>query len=434
MDLFSGRDVEAFVFSVGDKVFMIKRAVIKKVITDYGHFDNLQDFVNFLMLNQGYLIVGSDVGVALDSHKGKLKTSSGLHITRDAARIVGLSASGLYNYIDINPGVDLRNLAKDVPQETLTGSRESVESQKDSDESSNVLTTPDAASSLITIPDSAAKNTTKQGTPKQGTIPKVASAGASGTQQNESSMDEVIRKAITAIKEISRDPSFYEYQGFDPLKMQERIVKTGKELEVATFEIDGSRINFHGKYVANDIAFLVSLGLMRGNNVDKMKKNSTEELVAILNDFVKGYHLRGKVSNSQNIITLMRVVASFPTVAYNAASSGRARNMVPELTDNLALSQPVCFQMVKRQSFGLYAAHFLTVAYKIDKIISTKPTDIIKLWNYMILGYTSLASPESKRLANIGEVKTKDLSLIQADASKLDAITAKIAKNAPERI
>jgi hypothetical protein len=213
----------------------------------------------------------------------------------------------------------------------------------------------------------------------------------------------LINNAIGNITFI--DSSIFDYQGFDPIKIRELILVKGTSKNTQQVKVGGKTVSFLGNSVGNDVAFMVTLGLLRGNGLKKIEQKSVPELNAILRMMSSAYALVEKTDRSPTAITLMRVVNAFPEVAYAALLAGRGRD-ITGLGFTPVLANSVSFQMVHPNNFKDYAMHFLYVNHLVDKVINKPPkkiTELKDLWNYMILSYNSSAAPVlAKRLNNIG--------------------------------
>lgn len=98
----------------------------------------------------------------------------------------------------------------------------------------------------------------------------------------------------------------YEYQGFDAKVVAEQMAARGVS---KVHEKEGSKV---GAYM--DRLTLVVIGLMRGANLDKVRKGMKEANKSKLDTLVRHYGLQSKPVDTA-AITLPRVIATFPGLA-----------------------------------------------------------------------------------------------------------------------
>lgn len=216
-------------------------------------------------------------------------------------------------------------------------------------------------------------------------------------------VSQLVAQAMGSISLI--DVNIFEYQGFDPNKIRQMVLALGSAVPEKVVQVGNRNINLGGRSIGNDLAFMVTLGLMRGNGIKKIEQKSLPGLNIMLKIVQGTYKLVEKTDGSATAITLMRIVNSFPEVAFAALSNGRGRN-IASLQCSLVLANSVSFQMVKRENFKNYAMHFLYVNHRVDLIINKAPkkiTPLKELWNYMILAFNSTVIPNESRMSNIGE-------------------------------
>jgi hypothetical protein len=238
-------------------------------------------------------------------------------------------------------------------------------------------------------------------TAPQATLPKPS---GSRPPNMEVTLPMLVADAIRNISVVGLD--VFDYQGFDPMKIRQIVLDKGSNTKTKPIKVKGVDINFFELHVGNDVAFMVTLGLMRGNGLKKIEQKSLPEMNAILKLMINAYGLQEKTDRSPIALTLMRIVNSFPEVAYAALVAGRGRD-ITGLGLTPLLANPVSFQMVQFENFKDYAMHFLLVSHHIDLVINKPPkktTGLKELWNYMILSYKSPVIPNNKRLPGIGQV------------------------------
>lgn len=260
----------------------------------------------------------------------------------------------------------------------------------------------------------------------------------SGLQSRIMDLSQLVSLSLESINLI--DLNLFNYEGFDPVAIRNLVFKISQEGNGTTIAINGRPFEFHKGNSHNDLNFLVTLGLMRGNQLAKISSKSCKELQTVLKAMVQKYKLKEKTDGMSTTLTLMRIVNSFPEVAFNALQAGRGRD-ITGLGISVVLANSVSFQMVNRANFRRYAKHFLFVNQKIDRIINKKRkegfTSLKELWNYLILAYNSPIIPDGKRYSDIGTplgVERDHLILSQSEEAQWVQICAKVDSNDPSQI
>lgn len=237
---------------------------------------------------------------------------------------------------------------------------------------------------------------------------------------------EVSQMVANALSSVNLVPiHLFEFDGFDPMKIRREVLRLGGAATAVSESLGESiKIDLHGPNVHNDLNIMITLGLMRGNSVTKILRKSHQHIVNVIRRLDTVYQL----SASTGMLSLMRIVNSFPDVALPTLLAGRGRNIVPEFTLDLVMANPVSFQAVKKSSFGKYAGHFFALAYLIDKVVNKGKTSHKNLWNYMVMAYNSPVY--SPRMDDIGEPNENPFSAVTGLANDLKAeIEKKIAEN-----
>lgn len=99
----------------------------------------------------------------------------------------------------------------------------------------------------------------------------------------------------------------FQYQGFRPLEMANRIMGLG------------------GKNAKDDIAMMILISIERGSAIEKMKKKTKAEGVTEIQRLVTTYGLKASVSSDPGAITLPRVSLCFPWAACQYVFKHKAR-------------------------------------------------------------------------------------------------------------
>nr|AJG39314.1 nucleocapsid protein [Shuangao Insect Virus 3] len=264
--------------------------------------------------------------------------------------------------------------------------------------------------------------------------------GTSGLQVLSGIMDlsKLISSALNTVNAI--DINLFNYEGFDPMVIRDLFFKISQEGNGITININGRAFDFHKGNSHNDLNFLVTLGLMRGNQLTKISNKSCKELQTALKAMIHRYKLKEKTDGMSTSLTLMRIVNSFPEIAYSVLQAGRGRD-ITGLGISVVLANSVSFQMVNRANFRKYAKHFLYVNQKIDRVINKKRkegfTSLKELWNYLILAYNSPIIPDGKRVGDIGNplaVDKNHFAISPSEEAIWDQINNKIDTNDPSQI
>jgi hypothetical protein len=283
------------------------------------------------------------------------------------------------------------------------------------------------------------KPTTVNPKSKPVTIDSTPSTSKGVMSDKQEELQNAIAKALESINIF--DVGLFDYQGFDPIAIRKQVLDLGTGYAPFKITLENEKstvLEFHGANVHNDLIFMVSTGLSRGNKIGKIEGKSRKDMVEIVREMKKAYKLR-EVAVDTNALTLMRIVNAFPEIAYAILKAGRGRNMIPSSSLSTLMSNPVSFQSVASKDFGKYAYHFLYVSQQIDFVINSAPnkkkTPLKDLWNYMILSYNSPIIKDRKGVLEEPVGNAADL-IVASDSE--DEIWSKIqnliSSNSAEKI
>jgi len=110
------------------------------------------------------------------------------------------------------------------------------------------------------------------------------------------------------------------YAGLNVEKMRQQIVKNAREVNAGHPE--------------EPIMVAICIGLIRGNNVTRMKTTSKEQLMGFLTMLTDKLRVVDKVSKRSDAITLTRVCICFPELTATVASVIKAPGVVYEVPEN----------------------------------------------------------------------------------------------------
>lgn len=178
----------------------------------------------------------------------------------------------------------------------------------------------------------------------------------------------------------------FEYQGFDPDRIYESIIDRKKTVNISDSEFQ------------SDIFTLVSIVLMRGTNIDKIEKKSSPEAAEKFKILKKRYKIiKSKPSGLGNTdLTLSRLLAVFPTVAYHVLNRGKLDPKLPKkglprglhFTGGAALIEPTNLDL-----FEL----FVQWSIDFDKLINQDEHDPDAVREYSKIANQSKIVPPGQR-------------------------------------
>lgn len=236
---------------------------------------------------------------------------------------------------------------------------------------------------------------------------------------------------------MKRVVSAFSYQGFDPLKIitlmrnsHKKFIDSRTKIDLKfDYIVEGKPVKFEydsHKTMKEDIQLIIAMFAQRGSSWEKIKTKATVRVEAILEvlkekyDFDVTLHQPG-VSLPPDVVTIPRVVASFPTLICTAYHKHCGKLMfsgddygIPS-TLSQALYTPFIVSCIPPEWIDVQKNHhlfFFIIHIAIDDVIHRKNstfTDLKSIFTYYKAAYSTPALPVKFRknyMSSIGLANT----------------------------
>ncbi|CAL1688666.1 unnamed protein product [Lasius platythorax] len=225
------------------------------------------------------------------------------------------------------------------------------------------------------------------------------------------------------------------YQGFDPLIILKKIIRSWREgksapLQEFTIELEGPdgttsqwKISNH-EPIMEDMTFLITVFLNRGAVIDKIAKKSSRDFTNILKMLVAKYNIRANEEGRRRraealapeVISLPRIAACFAQLTTSLYHEGYGRSIASFTADFRgcpdAMFSPmfpsVCIKGYVEDNIMINIhPQLILVAILIDNVLHVrdKVTPLDQIWTYYLAAHNSTVLIDDARVEQCNHFK-----------------------------